>query len=153
MKNVMKLAIMVTGLFLTAASASYAAAPLALDGNDYKITAFCRNDAGDYCSKGDIKNDAFIFDVNGEDFIVDSFDGGVLGGGGSGDFSENGLSFTASYEVITQDSLDKYTFDIKGINLIDTILLGRMDIAYYQLTLGGYDKQDETQAFFFGIKK
>ena len=153
MKNLMKIAIMVTGLFLTAASACCAAAPLALNGNDYKITAFCRNDAGDYCSKGDIKNDAFIFDVDGEDFIVDSFDGGVLGGEAAVILVKTDSLFTASYEVITQDSLDKYTFDIKGINLIDTILLGRMDIAYYQLTIGGYDKQDETQAFFFGIKK
>ena len=151
MKNLMKIAILVTGLFLTLHSASYAATPLSLNGNDYKITAFCKDDAGDYCSKGDIKNDVFLFEDN--DFTVDSFDGGVLGVGGSGDFNESGLSFTASYEVTTGSSLDKYTFDVKGINLIDTILFGKMDIAYYKLGITGYDKEDETTAFFFGIKK
>ena len=62
MKKLMKIAIMVTGLFLTLSSASYAVTPLSLDGNDYEIAAFCTNDAGDYCSQGDIKNDAFTFE-------------------------------------------------------------------------------------------
>ena len=88
-----------------------------------------------------------------DNFIVDSFDGGVLGVGGSGEFQENGISFTASYEVVTEESVDKYTFDVKGINLIDTIIIGQMDVTYYQLSIGGYDKQDETKAFFFGSKK
>ena len=81
MKKLMMIAIMVTGLFLTVSSVSYAVTPLALDGNDYAIMAFCTNDAGDYCSKGDIKHDAFTFEDD-DNFIVDSFDGGVLGVGG-----------------------------------------------------------------------
>ena len=151
MKKLMMIAIMVTGLFLTLYSASYAVTPLSLNGNDYQITAFCRDDAGDYCSKGDVKHDAFTFED--DKFIVDSFGGGVVGVGGSGAFNEDGLSFTASYEVITENSLDKYTFDVKGINLIDTIIIGQMDVTYYQLSISGYDKQDETKAFFFGRKK
>jgi len=151
MKNVMKIAIMVTALFLTLYSASFAVTPLSLNGDGYAIVIFCTNDAGDYCSKGDVKNDVFTFE--GDNFIVDSFDDGVLGVGGNGAFNENGLSFTASYEVITENSLDKYTFDVKGINLFDAILFGQMDISYYQLGLGGYDKQDETKASFFGNKK
>ena len=76
-----------------------------------------------------------------------------MGVGGSGSFNEDGLSFTASYEVITDNSLDKYRFDVKGINLIDTLIFGQMNVTYYQLSISGYDKQDETRAFFFGIKK
>jgi hypothetical protein len=152
MKKLMMIAIMVTGLSLTLYSASYAVTLLSLNGNDYKITAFCRDDAGDYCSKGDVKHDAFTFE-DGDNFIVDSFGGGVVGVGGSGAFNEDGLSFTANYQVITENSLDKYTFDVKGINLIDTIIIGQMDVTYYQLNITGYDKQDETKAFFFGTKK
>ncbi len=152
MKKLMMIAIMVTGLFLTLSSASYAVTLLALNGNDYAITAFCANDAGDYCSQGDVKHDAFMFEDD-DNFIVDSFGGGVVGVGGSGSFNEDGLSFTASYEVITENSLDKYRFDVKGINLIDTLIFGQMNVTYYQLSISGYDKQDETRAFFFGSKK
>jgi hypothetical protein len=152
MKKLILIAMLVTGLFLTLSSASNAAGPLSLNGNDYEIVAFCANDAGDYCSQGDVKHDAFIFEDT-DNFVVDSFGGGVLGVTGSGAFNENGLSFTANYEVITENSLDKYTFDVKGINLFDTLIFGQMDVTYSQLNLGGYDKQDETRAFFFGTKK
>ena len=152
MKKLMMIAIMVTGLFLTLSSASYAVTLLALNGNDYEVTAFCANDAGDYCSQGDVKHDEFMFEDD-DNFIVDSFGGGVVGVGGSGSFNEDGLSFTASYEVITDNSLDKYRFDVKGINLIDTLIFGQMNVTYSQLSISGYDKQDETKAFFFGIKK
>ena len=152
MKKLMKAAILVTCLFITSYSASYAVTPLSLDGNDYAITAFCANDAGDYCSQGDVKHDEFMFEDD-DNFIVDSFGGGVVGVGGSGSFNEDGLSFTASYEVITENSLDKYRFDVKGINLIDTLIFGQMNVTYYQLSISGYDKQDETKAFFFGTKK
>ena len=151
MKKLMTLAIMVTGLFLGSYSASYAVTPLDLNGNDYKVTAFCVNDAGDYCSKGDVKNDTFAF--QDDKFLVDSFDGGVLGVGGNGDYNENGMSFTANYEVISESSFDKYVFDVKGMNIIDFLILGQMNITYYQLKLTGYEKQDETKAFFFGLKK
>ena len=152
MKKLMLIAIMITGLFLTVSSASYAAGLLSLNGNDYAIVAFCANDAGDYCSQGDVKHDAFTFE-DADKFMVDSFGGGVLGVADSGTFNEDGLSFTASYEVITENSLDKYTFNVKGINLIDTIIVGQMDVTYSQLSISGYDKQDETKAFFFGAKK
>jgi len=151
MKKLVMIKIVVIGLFLTVSSAAYAAAPLSLNGNDYAIVAYCVNDAGDYCSQGDVKHDSFTFDD--DKFSVDSFNGGVLGAGWSGAFNANGLSFTASYEVITENSLDKYTFDVKGINLIDTIIIGQMDVSYSQLSISGYDKQDETKAFFFGAKK
>jgi hypothetical protein len=150
MKNLLKTAIIVTGLFLTVPSALYAATALALNGNDYAVTVFCMDDAGDYCSKGDIKSDTFRFED--EQFIVDSFDDGIFGLGDSGEFSDDGLTFTANYEVISDNSLDKYTFDAKGINLIDSIIFGRMDVAYYKLGITGYDKEDETKAFFFGRK-
>ncbi|MBN2108305.1 MAG: hypothetical protein JW832_12845 [Deltaproteobacteria bacterium] len=151
MKKLLLAALMVTGFSFTAPPAASAATTLALDGNDYRITAFCRYDAGDYCSQGDIKNDVFGFE-DGQ-FLVVSFDGGVLGVGGSGDFDENGLSFTASYEVFTDNLLAKYTFDVSGMKLFDIILLGNMDIVYYELGFGGYDKEDETKAFFFGIRQ
>jgi len=151
MKKLMKIPIMVTGLFLTLYSALYAVTPLSLNGNDYEIVMFCTNDAGDYCSQGDIKNDGFTFED--DKFVIDSFDGGVLGVGGSGEFQENGILFTASYEVVPEELLDKYAFDVIGINLIDIIIIGQMDITYYKVGIGGYDKQDEATAFFFGSKK
>jgi len=151
MKKLMKIAVMVTGLVLTVCSASYAVTPLSLNGNSYAIVAFCTNDAGDYCSKGDIKNDVFTFED--DEFIVDSFDGGVLGVGGSGEFQEMGIYFTASYEVVSEELVEKYTFDVIGLNLIDYIIIGQMNISYYELGIGGYDKQDEAKAFFFGSKK
>jgi len=153
MKKLMGIAVLVTGLFLTSFTAAHAVEALTLNGNNYQIKGFCKNDAGDYCSKGDIKNDEFKF--ADQKFIVDSFNNGVLGVGGSGNFSDSGMSFTANYSVITENSLDKYTFAIKGYNLMNIIIFGRMDIAYYQLSILGYPDtpQDETNSFFIGGKK
>lgn len=121
---------------------------LALDGR-YQVVMFCTSDAGDYCDQGDIKNDEFDFDDG--DFTIDSFDDGIFGIGGSGDFSENGLSFNADYEVINDD-LDKYEIDIKGFNLVDTLILGTMDLEYSEWDIIDYDKKDEATIYFFGTK-
>lgn len=151
MKKLVLAVVMIAGLFFASSDPSYALSPLTLDGNDYKVTIFCSDDAGDYCSKGDVKNDKFIFED--DHFMIDSFDGGVLGVGGSGEFDENGMSFDASYEVIPEELVEKYTFDVKGFNIIDTVLMGNMTIEYYKWDILSYDKEDEATAFYFAVKQ
>ena len=152
MKNLVLAAAMIAGLFAFSVPAQ-AVLPLALDGSDYNVFMFCSDDAGDYCSKGDIKNDKFIFE--NDNFMIDSFDGGVLGVGGSGEFNENGLSFDATYEVVPEELDDKYTFDVQGFNIIDTVLVGSMAIEYYtwEVLSFGYEKEDEATAYFFAVKQ
>jgi hypothetical protein len=148
MKHFRKIAIIVSGLLFMAHSAVYAMGSFALDGTDYDVVAYCINDAGDYCSQGNVIQDRFIFED--DTFAVGSFDDGILGVGGSGSFNERGRSFSANYEVIADDSLDQYIFDVTGSLLFNTFMIGQMNISYYQLGLGGYDKQEESKAYFFG---
>jgi len=151
MKKLVHAAAMMAGLLFVAAVPAHAVSPLSLDGNDYKVVMFCADDAGDYCSNGDVKNDTFKFED--DKFMIDSFDGGILGVGGSGGFDENGLSFDASYEVIPEELIDKYTFEVKGFNIIDTVLVGSMKIKYYKWNIISYDKEDEATAYYFAIKQ
>ena len=41
---------------------AHAVAALDLSGNDYNVYMICSDDLGDYCNKGKLKIDTFIFD-------------------------------------------------------------------------------------------
>lgn len=120
-----------------------------LDGNSYNITLFCDGDLGDYCDGGQIKRDEFEFDD--DDFIIDSLDDELYGLGGSGEYSQSGFFFSADYEVV-DDGLDKYEFDIQGVNLLDRVILGTIEAEYSEWELISYEKEDEATIYFIGIQ-
>ncbi|MCX8042650.1 MAG: hypothetical protein N3B18_00825 [Desulfobacterota bacterium] len=126
--------------------------PLALENNEYSVVLLCTGDAGDYCDKGETVRDVFIFDDD-EKFSIESFDDELFGLGAHGEYSESGFSFDATLEVVSDDIVDKYEVDIKGIALFSTVIAGSAEITYSTLNLTGYDKEDEATAYFFGIKK
>lgn len=120
-----------------------------LEGNSYNITMFCDNDLGDYCDGGQLKRDEFEFDD--DDFIIDSLDDELYGLGGSGDYSQSGLAFSADYEVV-DDGLDKYEFEVRGVSLLDRVILGTIEAEYSEWELISYEKEDEATIYFIGIQ-
>ncbi|MBN2109227.1 MAG: hypothetical protein JW832_17495 [Deltaproteobacteria bacterium] len=135
-------------VFLFFNAQAHAARALDLSGNEYNVYILCSEDLGDFCDQGRTQTDTFIFD--GDNFGIESLEDDFGGFLGNGEFSASGLSFDAHYEAI--DGFNSYEFDIKGLNLIDIILFGTMDITYseYEFPLGTEDT--EGKAFFIGIK-
>jgi len=130
---------------------SQAVTALELDGNSYAVTIFCADDVGDYCSQGKTSKDTLSFEDGG--FSLGSFDDDDwLGFGDTGEYSESGVSFDADYEILNQD-VEKYTFHIKGVNLIDRIIAGSMEITYSNKNIFDDDAEDQKgSAYFFGMK-
>jgi len=123
---------------------------LSVDGNSYEVFFMCLDDAGDFCNKNGLDSDQFLFD--GGDFGLKSFEDEFLGMGGSGSYSEQGLSFRAEYEVI-DDQLDKYEFAVSGLSIAEEFIAGAMDITYSKWEIFDYDEEDQAAAFFLGIKR
>jgi hypothetical protein len=154
MKKLSFMSITAVGLFVCFCSASHAIEGFSLDGNSYKVFMFCMDDAGDYCDENELNDDKFYFDDG--DFEIESFDDELWGLGGlvnEGEYDENEFSFDAEYGVYNEE-LGKYDFDINGINLMDNIIIGIMEIEYsefvwYELS---YEKEEEATAYFIGIK-
>ena len=137
-------------VFLFCNAQVHAARALDLSGNEYNVYVLCSEDLGDFCDQGRTKTDTFIFDSESDNFGIESFEDALWGLAGYGEYSSSGLSFDAHYEAI--DGLESYEFDIKGLNLVDIILFGTMDITYTEPDdfFGG--DPTEGKAFFFGIK-
>ena len=141
------IALLLAAACLLMSSPAGAARSLDLFGNSYNIFILCADDVGDYCTSGKLINDKFIFD--GNNFEINSFEedlGGLLG---DGEYSANGFSFNAQYEAI--DGIATYEFEIKGLNLIDIILFGTIDITYTEFSFP-HNITEEGKALFIGIK-
>lgn len=152
MKKLSFMSITAVGLFMYFCSASHAIEGFSLDGNSYKVFMFCMDDAGDYCDGNELNDDKFYF--NDGDFEIESFDDELWGLGGlvnEGEYDESRFSFKAEYEVKNED-LEKYDFHINGINLSDDIILGIMEIEYFEWYIIDYEKEEEATAYFIGIK-
>jgi hypothetical protein len=151
MKRLFLITAVCAGLLSMTALPSYAVRPLALEDEEYKVFMICADDAGDYCNKGDSRDDTFQF-KNDDEFVLESFEDELWGLGNEGSYDDKGSYFSADYGAIN-DSGDKYEFEIKGIVLLDNLMLGTMDIVYSKLHILNFEKEDETKAFFIAMKK
>ncbi len=167
MKKLLMAAVLSAGIFSLAAAD--AAQPLQIAGKTYGVTIYCLNDVGggtngggigggsgqDYCTEGQLVNDTFNFSDNGS-FSISSFQGGLLNLGQSGTYSQTRMNFTANYQATPQVSLDelsvdRYRFDIRGFDILNVFIVGRMNISYETLTgLAGYEQQNQGTAYFIG---
>jgi len=130
--------------------AVHGATSLSVDGNAYEVWFLCLGDAGDYCTQRDLGSDQFIFEDG--DFGLKGFEDDLLGLSGSGSYSEQGATFQADYEVI-DDSLDKYTFEVRGFGLTDDFIAGAMTVSYAQWEIFDYEEEEQAAAYFLGIKR
>jgi hypothetical protein len=151
MKEICCLVFLIAGVICMPAPACCAETSPGLEGTEYRVYLFCGDSAGDYCDKDAITDDTFVFD-DGE-FIIERYEDELLGLSASGDYRENGISFTADFEVVTDDVVEKYEFDVQGIALLDRFIAGSVEITYSKLKLTGYDTEDEATAYFFGIRQ
>jgi len=146
MKKLLFFTVMILGVLFFGAQA-HAARALDLSGNEYNGYILCSEDLGDFCDQGKIKTDTFIFDSG--DFGIESFEEDFGGFLGDGEYNASGLSFDAQYEAV--EGLNTYAFDIKGLNIVDIILFGTMDITYTEYKFLEKNTTDG-RAFFIGIK-
>ena len=119
--------------------------------DSYKVYIYCTEDAGDYCNAKEIKTDEFMFDDG--DFTTSWFDDQLWGFNEPGDYEENGPGFQATYQVYNK-SAEKYEISIQGISLTNGLIVGTMNIEFYEWELLSlsFKKKDDTQAYFLGIK-
>ena len=146
MKKILFFELIAAGILFFSPQA-HAAAVLELSGTDYDVYILCIDDVGDYCTQGQIKTDAFLFE--GDRFSILYFGGDVWGPAGDGKYSSSGLTFDATYTAIKGSAT--YSFEIKGLILVETILLGKMNINFEELDFLN-TKKEKAAAFFLGIK-
>jgi hypothetical protein len=116
----------------------------------YDVYLLCTEDAGDYCNADEITKDEFSFD-DGE-FTTQWFDEQLWGFNEPGEYEDNGGSFSGSYEVYNE-SAEKYEIEFQGISLVRGIILGTMNIKYYEWNFlkFNFDKKDDATAYFLGV--
>jgi hypothetical protein len=154
MRKYVRSAVFILSLLLWA-PCCFGAETLAIAGNDYRITAFCLDDAGDYCTKNDFLQDEFQFQGNGDVKIKSLEDNKGLIDSSSGSFSEGLSGFSGNYEVTVGNLLKKYQFSFSGISLSDAIIIGQFQVSYSEF--GGfppaYNEKGSSKAYFIGFIK
>jgi len=150
MKRILITAVLATAVVVLATSAVYAMTGSSLDGKSFNVYMFCTDDAGSFCDIMEITNDTFVFSGGG--FEIASFGNTWLGLGSGGSYSENMLLFNVDYTVVNE-ALDKYVFSMSGINILDTIIMGTMEVTFYDWDIISYDKEDEAFVVFVGLVK
>ena len=150
MKKNSMLYCMSAALLLICTSTAQALTGASLDGNSFETTMFCTDDAGAFCDTAEFMTDTFIF--SGGSFELAEFGKAWLGLGSGGGYTDSGLMFSATYRVVNE-SLDKYDFTISGMNLIDMVIMGTMQVIYYDWNIINYKKEDEATVFFLGFRQ
>lgn len=139
-------------VLLLAPSGVEAVETAALDGTTFSVTLYCAEDLGEYCRKGDIKHDRFVFEDGA--FAIEYFSKELSGLLGSGSFSERGVTFEADYQA-TRNLLSEYQFDVQGISLLGRVLIGSADAVFKEWVLAippRFETQDAAKLFFFGFR-
>ncbi len=138
-------------LLMSFSSISHALEISSLD-DKFDVFLFCTEDAGDYCDGNEITKDQFYF--NDGEFTTDWFEEQLWGFNDPGSYDEDGSFFSGDYEVYNE-SAEKYEIDFQGISLLDEIIIGIMDIKYYEWDFlkFKFEKEDDTSAYFLGIRK
>ena len=151
MKKILTATVMATVVIFLSTSVVYAMEASSLGDKSFDVYMFCTDDAGNFCDILEITNDTFVF-KGGGGFEIASFGNTWLGLGSGGSYSENMLLFNVDYTVVNE-ALDKYTFSMSGINILDTIIMGTMEVVFYDWDIISYDKEDEAFAVFVGLVK
>ena len=143
--------IMAMGILVMPLSKVSAQQISSVDGNSYKVFMLCLDDAGDYCDAYQIRDDDFIFDDG--DFEIESFKDELFGIGGEGEYEDSGTLFEAEYEVIPDELDNKYEIQVNGASILEEIIIGMMDVIYYEwdITKFGYEEEATARCYFIGI--
>ncbi len=137
-------------IFLLLNATAYSFETAALRGKTFDMFIVSTGDIDDYCSAYKPKTDKIAFSE--DTFEIDSLKGGI-GGIVDSTFSESMFFFDGNYtKTFLLDS--RYKFDLSGINLADTMIIGTVNIRYYEFELFKVDYvlQQEADGFFIGIR-
>lgn len=156
-------------------SPSFALQVLSLEGNEYKVNIFPKDDAGSYLEENEMKKDNIEFNY-GNGFVIQSFKDTVtidehvmewlhnyfgedesLGG----TYDEDGALFDATYNTF-DNSYNYYQFSIEeAANIFNFILFGTMSVKYYEPVwksailfeyIDRWELKNDAEATFIGIK-
>jgi len=122
---------------------SYAASIESLEGKEFMVFMWCDDNAGDYCDEAEIVTEGFIFEGD-ETFFLETFEDQEFGWG---NYEENGIFFEAEFEIL-EDVIESYEFDISGLNIFETLILGIAKVSYKYLII--FDNED-ANCYFIGF--
>ena len=120
-----------------------------LAGNTYDVIMLCLGESGDYCDGFGLQDETFIFHDGGY-LQLDEFEENLWVG--AGEYEQIGAQFEAEYYAI-EDFFALYEIEIDGYVIGGSLVLGIMDIEYYEFELGSFDweKEDDVVALFLGF--
>jgi len=128
---------------------------MTVSGNQYTVFILCRGDAGDYCQQGDFNQDTFQFHSDGSFEINSLEDQKELIDTSDGNYNASIVGFNGDYTVTIDFLLKKYEIIFIGLSIADVIILGQLNVTYFEF--GGfppdYEQKGEAQAYFLGIRK
>ena len=121
---------------------SFAQSADAMEEKRFVVFMICNDDLEGYCEGGQIKQEEFIF---GDDnsFVIGSFEDQLIL---SGDYNVQGMLFDAEFSAL-EDIIKTYEFNVTGLLIFDSIILGLCDVEYSFI---GLDRED-TRCYFFGV--
>ena len=114
----------------------------AMEEKRFFVLMICNDDVEGYCEGGQIKQEEFIFDIDNS-FVIGSFEDQLIM---SGDYNVQGMLFDAEFTAL-EDIIKNYEFNVTGLLIFDSIILGLCDVEY---SLIGLNRED-TRCYFFGI--
>jgi len=134
---------------------SFAQEVMTISGKDYTVFILCTGDAGDYCNQNGFMQDTFQFHSDGSFEINSLEDQKELIDTSDGNYNASIVGFNGDYTVTIDFLLKKYEISFIGLSIADVIILGQLNVTYFEF--GGfppdYEQKGEAQAYFLGIRK
>ena len=134
---------------------SFAQEVMTISGKDYTVFILCTGDAGDYCNQNGFMQDTFQFHSDGSFEINSLEDQKELIDTSDGNYNASIVGFNGDYTVTIDFLLKKYEISFIGLSIADVIILGQLNVTYFEF--GGfppdYEQKGEAQAYFIGIRK
>ncbi len=144
-----------SAVLLAFISVSFATEAELLAGKNYSVRILCLGNAGDYCTKNELKQDEFQFQDDGSFKITSLENDKSFLDSSDGSFDQTLSNFSAGYTVTIDNLLKKYEFAVSGFDLADNVILGQFNVKYFELTIipPEYDQKGEAPAYFLGFRE
>ena len=134
---------------------SFAQEVMTISGKDYTVFILCTGDAGDFCNQNGFMQDTFQFHSDGSFEINSLEDQKELIDTSDGNYNASIVGFNGDYTVTIDFLLKKYEISFIGLSIADVIILGQLNVTYFEF--GGFppdhEQKGEAQAYFLGIRK
>ena len=139
----------------TLVCSSFAQGVMTVSGKDYTVFMLCMGDAGDYCQQRDFNQDTFQFHSDGSFEIASLEDQKEIIDSSDGNYNASVIGVNGDYTITINFLLKKYEMSFSGLSIADVLILGQLNVTYFEF--GGfppdYEQKGEAQAYFIGFRK